>query len=436
MATRYINQKTARLYEDAHGGSYHMVMIFGDEIYVNLQGAAVNGRRPARFRGRHGFVREDQFGTEAALEIYFIDVGQGDATFIVTPERRKILIDGGLNRRALGFLIWKYRLDQAHHSVDVDLLVMSHADGDHVRGLVPIIEHEQIHVQHVVHSGIATFASGAFGTGLGDRDASGEFLTTWHDDIRELDGLALSDGFTAWKTAIDNEGTDYRGVDTGTDNGFIDALFPDISIEILGPRFDYENQGFRWFGDDAHTINGHSVVLGIRYEGVQALFTGDLNIPGSRYLLDDPVLSNRMGAHIFKCPHHGSHEFYGPFLDAVRPQISVISSGDTPDHGHPRAILLGAVGNASRSLQPLLFSTEIAASFADSGETIPEEEADLTLDALDFSTATANATARRLFKQRLPGIINVRTNGSDIYAARRVSAGYWWEAYGPLDPAP
>jgi phosphoribosyl 1,2-cyclic phosphodiesterase len=66
--------------------------------------------------------------------MYSIDVGQGDATFIVTPNRKKILIDGGLNRRALGFLIWRYRLDKPENSVDIDLMVLTHADSDHLKG--------------------------------------------------------------------------------------------------------------------------------------------------------------------------------------------------------------------------------------------------------------------------------------------------------------
>jgi len=436
MATRYINSKTAKLYEGTTGGSFAMVMIFGDEVDVNINAPPVNGRLPAIFRGRNGFVRADQVGTQAALEIYFIDVGQGDATFIVTPGRRKILVDGGMNRRALGFLIWKSRLDQAGHSVDVDLLVLSHADGDHLNGLVPIIGHGQIHVHHIVHSGIATFSSGAFDTPLGDLDPTGGFLTTYHDQITDLDGLNLSDEFKAWRDAIKSEGTDYRRVDTRTNIHAINAIFPEISLQIIGPRIDAAAHGFPWFGEAASTINGHSVVVRLTYGAVQVFLAGDLNVPGSKHLLADPVLANNMNAHILKCPHHGSHEFYRSFLEAVRPQISVISSGDEPDHGHPRAVFIGAMGKASRSPDPLLFSTEIAATFFEAEDEVPAEEADLTLDAIDFSTATANETARRVFKQRLPGIINVRTDGSQLYAARRVAAGYWWEAYGPLPPAP
>ena len=109
---------------------------------------------------------------------------------------------------------------------------------------------------------------------------------------------------------------------------------------------------------------GHSVVLRLIYNSVKVLFSGDLNSDGEKNLLSDDSLKSRMDSNILKAPHHGSHEFYRPWLDAVNPQISVISPGDDRDHGHPRAVFLGAVGNASRKTS-LLFSTEIAANFVE-----------------------------------------------------------------------
>jgi hypothetical protein len=116
--------------------------------------------------------------------------------------------------------------------------------------------------------------------------------------------------------------------------------------------------------------------------------------------------------------------------------ISVVSSGNSPDHGHPRAIFLGALGLAGRGPAPLVFATEIAATFVDAGDTeaVPSDDEPVTFGDLDFSTSVANAEARRRFKKILPGIINVRTDGRAIYAYRRVQAGYQWESYGPLLP--
>jgi len=171
------------------------------------------------------------------------------------------------------------------------------------------------------------------------------------------------------------------------------------------------------------------------YADVSVLFSGDLNMEGAKYLLEHPATAVEMDAQVFKAPHHGSHKFHPPLLEAIRPQVSVISSGDEPDHGHPRAIFVGAVGLASRSTKPLVFSTEIAATFVEAGEKA-DPEPDASIEELDVRETGANAVARRIFKQRLHGMINIRTDGKLFYAARRVAAGYWWESYGPITPAP
>jgi hypothetical protein len=350
-----------------------------------------------------------------------------------------------LNRRALGFLAWKYRLDQPESSVDIDLLVMSHADGDHLDGLLPVLEHPRIHVQRIAHSGIATFSGSVFETDLGDRDPTGDFLVTRHEDMDDLAGLPLSSSFATWRDLIVAKAVPCQAVDSTT--GPLDVGDPAIQIDVLGPRLDTHNGQpvFRWLKNASHTINGHSVILRLDHDRVAAIFSGDLNIEGAKHLLADPALAGKMDSHVFKAPHHGSHEFHPPFLQAIRPQISVISSGDAPDHGHPRAIFIGGVGLASRSNAPLVFSTEIAATFIEAddpgggGLAMDAGQASLDLRAmasLDVRSLAANALARQLFKRRLHGMINVRSDGRHLYAARRVASGYWWESYGPLTPAP
>ncbi len=437
MTRKFVSQRTSTFYKTSNGSGRHFVLIFGDEVQTT--GNSTNDRTPVTFRGRSGFVKSSHLATRPSLEAYFLDVGQGDSTFIVTPERRKILIDGGRNLRALSFLAWKYKLDESAASkVTIDLLVVSHADGDHIDGLVPIVSHPKIRVKKVAHSGIATYADSAMDTRLGNRDSTGRFLITRHNKIGSLGG-SLSDSFAKWRTAIKSEGADYFAVDSRT--GMLDVGDPSVRLEVLGPKLvplGSSTMGYPWFDSGSkhsHTINGHSVVLRLVHGDVSMLLSGDLNIEGSEHLLGDPGIRAKMDAHVLKAPHHGSHEYTPEFIEAVSPQISVISSGDGPDHGHPRANFLGGVGLASRSASPLLFSTEIAATFLETDDPLPPDEMP-PLDSLDFSTAPANTLARRTFKMRLPGMINVRSDGRCLYAARRVNAGYGWESYGPLDPAP
>ena len=65
---------------------------------------------------------------EEKLKIYFVDVGQGDCTFIQTPSNKKILIDGG---EGDDDSLVSYLLDRRVRKIDY--VIVSHFDSDHVR---------------------------------------------------------------------------------------------------------------------------------------------------------------------------------------------------------------------------------------------------------------------------------------------------------------
>lgn len=69
------------------------------------------------------------------LQINFVDVGQGDCTFIVTPSGKTILVDGG-GSKSNDFDVGKntlipYILDKGY--IKIDYIIISHFDQDHVR---------------------------------------------------------------------------------------------------------------------------------------------------------------------------------------------------------------------------------------------------------------------------------------------------------------
>ena len=68
------------------------------------------------------------------LKIYFVDVGQGDCTFIITPENKTILIDGGgseLGNYDVGEnILIPYILDRGY--TKIDYIIISHFDSDHI----------------------------------------------------------------------------------------------------------------------------------------------------------------------------------------------------------------------------------------------------------------------------------------------------------------
>ncbi|RUA18767.1 MAG: hypothetical protein DSY83_01540 [Flavobacteriia bacterium] len=427
MALQFLGNKTQRFYFQDQGERKSYVLIYGDEV-ESLQGnAPTAGYTRINYRGRDGEIKNPSLVNKRSLEMYFLDVGQGDAAFVVTPNDTKILVDGGLRDRALGFIIWKYRLDIPGNTVTIDHMFLSHADADHVEGLIPLIEHPQITVNNIYHNGIGLFDSG-FNTDLGN-EVNGE-LVTKHSTLADLNGFDLKGTFKKWVDAIKAKGINYHRLDKSA--GILNIGDPDIRVEILGPILK-PNGAFEWFGGKSHTINGHSLVFRMSYDHVRTFFSGDLNIEGSGLLLSQPDGALNVNAHVFKAPHHGSHEFDPDLFKAVNPMVTVVSSGEVPDHGHPRAKFLGAIGRAVRGEEPLLFSTALSALFVDDEDAEHVAASNIieptTLGDLDFSLSASNTVARRRFKKILPGIINVRTDGEYIYAYRRVQMGYQWESY-------
>ena len=70
------------------------------------------------------------------LKIYFVDVGQGDCTLIITPQNKSILIDGGGNREDDIFnvgekILMPYLLNRKIKCLDY--IIISHFDSDHIR---------------------------------------------------------------------------------------------------------------------------------------------------------------------------------------------------------------------------------------------------------------------------------------------------------------
>lgn len=72
------------------------------------------------------------------LKISFLDVGQGDTTLIITPMHKTILIDGGGSTDNEKYDVGKrvllpYLLN--HHIKEIDMMMISHFDTDHVRSV-------------------------------------------------------------------------------------------------------------------------------------------------------------------------------------------------------------------------------------------------------------------------------------------------------------
>ena len=62
----------------------------------------------ARSRNTTGWIAISELQKESVLEVNFIDIGQGDACHIVTPNDEHILVDAGEYDNMNRYLTWRF----------------------------------------------------------------------------------------------------------------------------------------------------------------------------------------------------------------------------------------------------------------------------------------------------------------------------------------
>jgi hypothetical protein len=104
--------KTARVKSTGVAGFF----IWGDR--VRRRDASTAEFVEVEGRDQKVIVRRDALNGEPLLELYVIDVGQGDGLLVVTPEGHNIMIDGGdlrakqvTGKNAADFVDWKFTRD-------------------------------------------------------------------------------------------------------------------------------------------------------------------------------------------------------------------------------------------------------------------------------------------------------------------------------------
>ncbi len=83
------------------------------------------------------------------VEVSFIDVGQGDSALIHDDNNFDVLIDGGI--RSAGPTVVAYIREQSID--DIEVMVASHADADHIGGLIDVLQAADIPVESVLFNG-------------------------------------------------------------------------------------------------------------------------------------------------------------------------------------------------------------------------------------------------------------------------------------------
>lgn len=212
------------------------------------------------------------------LTVSFIDVGQGDSTFIALPNGQTMLIDAG-NPQDSGTIlsvIKKYGFSR------LDYVVATHPHSDHIGGMAEVISAVDVGKLYMPKKSHTT--------------------KTFENLVNTIANKGLSINTAKAGVNILDEGS--------------------LRIDILSP-----------VSDSYSDLNDYSAVVKMVYGNTSFLFMGDAENSVEYELLNN---NTDISADIIKIGHHGSsYSSAESFISAVHPNYAVISCGAGNSYGHP-----------------------------------------------------------------------------------------------------
>lgn len=389
--------------KSAPGGKNLTYLLWGDPVHVKETNPA--GAEWVEVMARNwksGYLKASDLMDESILEIYIIDVGQGDGVLMKTPDQKWHLIDAGTTnsrqmtgKGAANFVRFKFIDDLRMDKVSLENMILSHGDLDHFGGMIDLLtgqlnRHDpfETEIKNFYHNGLGRFSQVPK---LGEEVPDGQIhdfpihkynLSKKPDFINQLldnkndfklNLPLFSEDFQKFISLMLQKVENFQRIsyETGYLSGYDDQN-SEIRIKVLGPiteTFNGTTTGLRKLGSEAKTINGHSVVLRVDYKKAKILLTGDLN-ESSQKLLLNYIPETEFKVDIAKGCHHGSQDVLFEFLKHMNPKATIISSGDNEVYSHPQPQILGASayygseykGEDGRLYPPLVYSTELARS--------------------------------------------------------------------------
>jgi len=217
------------------------------------------------------------------LHVSFLDVGQGDAILIQTPNGQNILIDGGPDPQKINLELSR---KLPFWDRTIDLVVCTQPQADHITGLVEVLQRYK--VKRVLEPGVS-----------------------YNSSISQ-----------EWCNLVEEKQIKRDTAQVGQEIDLGNA----IKLEVLNPPASL------WEGT-SDDVDNNGVVLGLSWGKVSFLFTADI-----REEVEFELIGQRanLKSTVLKVAHHGSRtSTTSQFLAAVDPEVAVISVGEDNPFGHP-----------------------------------------------------------------------------------------------------
>ena len=215
------------------------------------------------------------------LKVIFFNVGQGDAIFIVSPQKHQILIDGGPN----SIILEKLAKEMPFWDRSIDLIILTHPEHDHIAGLLEVLKRYK--VENILWTGVI-------------RDTA---------------------EYKEWLRLIKRENSELR------------IAKAEQKIKAREVHFDILNPFENLSGRKIKNVNNTSVIAKLVFDKKSFLFSGDAYKPVERKLIARGLA---LDSDVLKVGHHGSKTSSAEeFIEKVLPEIAVISAGKNNRYGHP-----------------------------------------------------------------------------------------------------
>lgn len=218
------------------------------------------------------------------LKIYVLDVGQGDAILIKTPNNQYGLIDTSKGTLVLNELeeVLPYGLRA------LNFVVLTHPDADHIEGALEVLKRYRVEKLFI-------------------------------NKIMKLNPLVSELINTIQTESIQNYSL-FSHNDFELDQVIFDVVWP-ISKKDL---FEIENS------------NDQSISLKITYRNLDIFMAGDLS-----FEYEETIAEEIGDIDLLKVSHHGSKTSSSKqFLAVTKPEIALISLGLNNSYGHPHEEVL------------------------------------------------------------------------------------------------
>ncbi len=229
------------------------------------------------------------FSANKPTKIHFIDIGQGNATFLQLPDRRNILIDGGgarskhfnVGEGVIGPFLRKIRVWK------IDTIILSHPDADHYNGVHYLLKH--FNPEHLI--------------------INGQY----------------------------SEQPDYQAILAYAEhNGIAQHVPQHNSITAESDHYELNCLGMNGLLEETNiwTTNDRSLVFQPQAGNFSFLLPGDISTKSERVLLNNSSLTSD----VLLASHHGSNTSSSPsFIKSTAPRLIIVSAGYSHQGSHPHS---------------------------------------------------------------------------------------------------